>query len=209
MSLKSMTYKIIPSILSADKNYIAKKLQELRGLVDEVHIDIADGKFVPNALIRVSDLLGMEELKDFDIELHLMVENPGQYFKECEQLGVKRVIVHAEAVGENIKEEFLPYHFEKGIAINPETPLTALEPYHGTMNMVTILGVHPGFQGQKFIPETLKKIRQARKEYPTMKIEADGGVNLSTIKDAAHAGADFLVVGSELMQAEHMEEKLK
>jgi ribulose-phosphate 3-epimerase len=203
--------KIIPAILTKDLSDLENKLKELQGLTEWVQIDIADGKFVNNTSIKLKKLQKVNLRKKFIFEVHLMVVEPEKYFPLCQKIGAKRVDFHFEAV-KNLKatlDETKKFNFENYIAVNPETPIKKIEPYLNDVDGVLILSVKPGFQGGKFIPQTLKKIKRLKKIMPQFKVEIDGGINLENIEMIAQSGADYLVIGSGLFQSKNIKERLK
>ncbi len=240
-----MLPKIVPAILTSDIKDLKTKLEKLNGLSDWVQIDILDGKFINNKTIELKDLGKIKRVKKFNLEAHLMVENPEKYFKECQKLKIKRVIFHQEA-SRNLREilsESEKFKFKTGIALNPRTPITKIKPYLNQIDLVLLMGVNPGFQGQKFIPSVLNKIKNLKKMASEkrkvrlgrtlyenahtninpvrnsegsqrkisngVKIEIDGGVNISNIKKVVEAGADYLVIGSSLFKNDNVRENLR
>lgn len=192
--------EIIPAILTNDIKDLENKLKEVRGLAEWAQIDIADGQFVNNNSVKLKELENADSLKDFFIEAHLMVFNPENYFSDCQSLEFKRVVFHAEAVDDINKtiEEAKKYGFKVGLAINPETTVVKIHPYLGKIDCVLVMSVFPGFQGQKFIADVLKKVKELKTFAPNLLVGIDGGINVENIKQAADSGADYLVVGSGL-----------
>lgn len=203
--------KIVPAILTKDFSDLENKLKKLQNLTDWVQIDIANGKFVNNVSIKLEELQRINLRKKFLLEIHLMVWHPEEYFSVCQSVGARRVDFHFEAAY-NLKNTLLAakkFNFEKFLAINPETSVEKIEPYLKEIDGVLILSVNPGFQGQKFIPRVLEKIKRLEKIMPQLKIEVDGGINLKNIKMVTRAGADYVVVGSGLFQYKNIKERLK
>ena len=202
--------KIIPAILTNKIKDLEDKLKKLSGLVDLIQIDIIDGNFINNKTIGLKDLKKIKLLKNFKLEAHLMVKNPEKYFEDCQKLGIKRVIFHIEAV-KNLKEILETankFKFEIGVALNPKTNIEKIKPYLNRLNLILLMGVNPGFQGQKFIPSVLNKIKTIKKVAPKIKIEVDGGINENNIKKVAYAGADYLIIGSSLWKSENIKKQL-
>ncbi|OHA62209.1 MAG: hypothetical protein A3E07_01685 [Candidatus Wildermuthbacteria bacterium RIFCSPHIGHO2_12_FULL_45_9] len=190
--------KIIPAILTDDIEDLKNKLTLLENHATWVQIDIMDGKFVPNTSVNVAALEVAYEF--FSLEIHLMVANPETYFQDCMAIGAKRVIIHSEAA-ENLGSALAhmkPHAFQKGVAINPQTDVSVLFPYLEYLDSVLILAVTPGFQGQKFLPEVLEKVRKLKELAPDLIVGVDGGVNESNITQVFQAGADYVAVGSAL-----------
>lgn len=204
-----MAKTIIPAILTDSPSDFQNKLKKVKGLADWLQIDVMDGKFVRNKSVSLRDLSKIKiPLK---IEVHLMVENPENYFADCQKLGVKRVIWHVEGTvyPKKVLRQAAKYKFQKGMALNPQTPVNKIKPYFKQIDTVLLLGVTPGWQSQKFQPRILKKIIQLRKISKKIKIGVDGGVNASNIKKIVKAGADNLVVGSYLVKAKNTREKFR
>lgn len=196
--------EIIPAILTDSPDDLKNKLIQLKGLTDWVQIDIMDGKFTDNVSIQIEDLGRMHPR--FNLEIHLMVLNPEKYFGECQKAKAKRVIFHFETV-QNLKrtlEKARRFNFQIGIALNPETPILKVKNYLNQIDSALLLTVHPGFQGQKFIPQVLDKIRKLKEISPKIKIGVDGGINVFNVKKAAEAGADYLIVGSGLWKSKNI-----
>ena len=194
----------MPAILTNSLPDLKKKLKRIRDLSDWLQLDIMDGRFVKNISVNLADLKKIKFPKN--LEIHLMVENPEKYFQDCQRLKAKRVIFHIEATKNPLKvlKEMKRYQFERGMALNPETKIEKIKPYLNQLDLVLFLGVTPGFQGQKFNPIVLGKIKNFRKIFPKIKIGVDGGINLENIKKISQAGADYLVVGSYLFQSKNI-----
>mgnify|MGYP001572003884 CR=1 FL=1 len=132
-----------------------------------------------------------------------MVENPIGYFLQCQQANIKRVISHIETGDtENILKEAKKFNFQKGLALNPETPVEKIIPYINDIDVALLMSVHPGKQGQAFILTTLDKIKELKQLNSNIKIEVDGGVNIDNIRAISDAGADYFAVGSGLFEVE-------
>ncbi|MDO8498250.1 MAG: ribulose-phosphate 3-epimerase [bacterium] len=196
--------QIIPTILATTEKEYKSKLQEIENTPEFeggwVQIDLMDNKFVQNTSITPEVIARYPtSLKK---EAHLMVEYPESWIDELVNLKVERIIFPLEDK-EGITERVTHiknHGLEVGLALNPETPVAKLEPYIGTIDLVLILSVHPGFGGQKFLPGVLPKIKEAAalKERGRFLIEVDGGINKEVAGRAAAEGADILVVGSHL-----------
>jgi len=201
--------KIIPAILTNNLADLKNKLIQLQGLTDWVHIDIMDGKFVNNVTITLKDLSRIQN--SFQTEAHLMVLSPEKYFPDCKKANIKRTIFHFEAT-DNAKRVFQAmkrFHFQRGLALSPETPIKKINTYLDYIDLVLLMGVHPGFSGQKFIPGILKKIADLKQIAPQMKIGVDGGIKPSNIRRIARAGADQCVVLSALFDNKNIKEALR
>src|SRR3989344_6899626 len=190
--------QIYPSILAQSFEELEIKINLVRGLVDTIHLDIMDGIFVKSKTIY-----DVDKINNFDwrinYELHLMIKE-----KEIEKwldTGAKRIIFHYEAIKNeqrkmnNIKI-IRKKEKEVGIAVNPETDIRSIFPFLDILDLVLIMSVNPGYSGQKFILETLEKVKKLRKKNFKGIIEIDGGVNESNIRAIANAGVDAVSVAS-------------
>ncbi len=202
--------QIIPAILTQDIADLQSKLKKIQGLTDWVQIDIMDGKFVNNTSITLENISHIKLIDNFSIEAHLMVLNPETYFLQCQKGNVKRVSFHVEAGNiKNILSEAKKFNFQKGLALNPETPIKEIIPHMDEIDFVVLMSVNPGLQGQKFISQTLGKIQELKQIAPQLEIEVDGGINLDNIKMISDAGANYLVVGSGLFEGENIKKRFK
>jgi ribulose-phosphate 3-epimerase len=194
--------KVIPAILTDDPTELRNGLKALRNQTKWVQIDIMDGKFVPNGSINLFEL--GEAYQFFNLEIHLMVENPEKYFSDCKEMGAKRVIFHAEATDDiaSVLDYMTQYPFQRAIALNSDTAVSIIAPYIDKLDSVLLMSVHPGLQAQSFIEHALSKILEIRKLKQDIIIGLDGGINETNIKKVFDAGADYVGVGSAIMQAE-------
>ncbi len=191
--------KIAPSILSADKSKINEEIKEIEEYSDLIHVDIMDGIFVPPATVDAEFVSKIKTKVPLDV--HLMVHEPSDsYIKGFIDAGASSITIHEEACRN-------PAHqigFIKGnkikvaISIKPKTPLERIIPYLGTVDMVLIMTVEPGWAGQKFIDETMPKIMELRKLKPKLDIEVDGGINSFTARIAYDEGANVFVAGTSI-----------
>ena len=201
--------RVVPAILTANPKELSNDLTVLRGQTSWVHIDIMDGKFVPNTSLSLSELGEASEF--FNLEIHLMVQDPEKYFKDWQGIGAKRVIFHWEATDnpEKVLQEMGAYPFYKSMALNSETSVSKLAPYIDKINSVLLLSVIPGFQAQEFISSVLEKTPEVRVLSSEVLIGLDGGINKTNIKEIFEAGADYVGVGSAIMKAENPTEALR
>ena len=208
--------EIAPAILTNDLSDFRHKYAELFALSQHfksLHVDFIDGQFLPGKTLLPADL---EFLKTspFLLTAHLMVKNPQQYFQAAKSAGFERVVFHYEALKtpeeteETIKlAQGLGLKF--GIAINPETPLQSLGPLLNQFGLVQLMGVHPGSQGQEFVPAVLDKVRQLRQLSKSVIISVDGGVKVGLAHKLVEAGADILVAGSAILKSEDEEQAIE
>lgn len=199
--------KIIPAILTQDPADLKEKLEIFKGNTSWLHIDIMDGTLVPDRTVNLLEL--GEASKFFNLEIHLMVEDPLKYFEDCEEAGVKRVVFHAEAV-ENIPtflEKAKNFEFQKSVAIGLNLAKLSLEKLSlakfGLSGVLLMAINKPGAQGRPFDPAVLQKIQQAKELYPNLLRGVDGGIGKENIQSVFTSGADYVAVGSEIMRAEN------
>lgn len=197
--------QIAPSILSADFTRLKEQIQEVEQAgADLLHLDIMDGHFVPNLTFGPMIVDAINRMTDMFLDCHLMITDPARYAERFIQAGADRLIVHIETLQDPrpLLGEIRNKGCQAGLVLNPETPFEAVEPYLGDIDLLLVMSVHPGFGGQKFMPEVLPKVRRARElreelglEYL---IEIDGGIDQNTAREAVGAGADVLVAGKAL-----------
>lgn len=208
--------KLAPSILSADFSALAadvKKIEE--GGADYIHVDVMDGHFVPNISFGAAVMKSLNGKTNLPYDVHLMIENPDQYIGEFVTDQTAFITVHQEACVhlhrtiQNIKSKGV----KAGVSINPATPVSALECILEDVDLVLIMSVNPGFGGQKFIPQTLNKVRELaaiKKERGLQfAIEIDGGVTLNNAKEVMDAGVEIAVAGSAVFGAEDVVQRVK
>lgn len=201
--------KIIPAILTQDPADLRQKLDVFGGHSNWIHIDIMDGTLVPGRTVNLFEL--EEAYKFFNLEIHLMVEDPFKYFEDCSGIGAKRVIFHNEAVREHepMLSALDSYEFQKGIALNKETSPELVSAYVSKISSILLMGVVPGAQGRSFDDAVLPKIQKAKELYPNLLCGVDGGIGAENIQSVFANGADYVLVGSKIMQAENPLEVFK
>jgi ribulose-phosphate 3-epimerase len=201
--------KIAPSILSADFAKLGEEVAAAEKAGAElIHVDVMDGHFVPNLTIGPLVVKAIRGVTKLPFDVHLMIENPDQYVKEFTDSGADIITVHQEAcvhlhrTVQNIKE----CGVKAGVSINPATPIGSIVDILPYVDMVLIMSVNPGFGGQKFIPESLEKIKQLEHMISEKKleieIEVDGGVTVDNVSEVDWAGADIVVMGSAFYNSE-------
>jgi len=202
---------IAPSILAADFTNLTQQIRMVEiGGADWIHCDIMDGHFVPNITFGPSIVKAAHKVTKLPIDVHLMIENPDKYLEDFINAGASYVSVHVEEVDHlnrtvnRIKE----LGAKAGVVINPATPVSSIVDVAEYIDLLLIMTVNPGFGGQKFIPNSLRRIKEAvtlRSEMnANFLIEIDGGVNVETAKTALEAGAEVFVAGSSIFKADNI-----
>lgn len=194
---------IAPSILAADFGKLQAEVDSIAS-ADWVQIDVMDGHFVPNLSFGAPVVKCMKT--NLLIDVHLMVTNPADRVSEFAAAGAKHISFHAEVVPSTTQRRALIAAIHAtgctaGIALNPATPVSAIDDVLGEVDMVLIMSVQPGFGGQKFMPEVLEKVQTLRKSYPTLMVQIDGGIDAATAALARAAGVNNIVAGSSVFAA--------
>jgi len=201
---------VVPAILAKSQKEFKSKLDKVLPFSDFIQLDIMDGKFVPNKTWgnpkALADLAAV-----VDYEVHLMVANPEKVIEKWAKVGASRIIFHIEATNDidgciNLIEK---HKKETGIAINPETPVVKIKKIFPKINYVLVMGVSPGFSGQKFQPKILMKIKKIRTLAPKIKIGVDGGVGPENAKAIKAAGANYLCAASGIFDANDARQAIK
>ena len=199
--------KISPSILSADFSKLGTEIQDLeKANADLIHIDVMDGHFVPNITIGPEVISKLRKHTSLPFDVHLMISPVHNFIKEFAEAGADIITIHPEAtnnLAESIKK-IKSYNKKAGISLNPKTSVEKVLPVLNLIDLVLIMSVNPGFGGQKFMKETLEKVKILRKEIDSKKlkvqIEIDGGINFENSKMAIDAGVDILVSGTTIFK---------
>jgi ribulose-phosphate 3-epimerase len=206
---------ITPSILSADFSRLGEEINAVeKAGADWIHIDVMDGHFVPNITIGPLIVSAVTRSTELTLDVHLMIENPDAYLADFAEAGSSIITVHAEACRHlhSTIHAIRDLDVKTGVALNPATPLSAIDWILEDLDIVVLMSVNPGFGGQRFIPESIKKIellRQAIDEKgANTLIEVDGGINLDTIRAVSEAGADVFVAGSAVFGSNNYAETI-
>jgi ribulose-phosphate 3-epimerase len=196
-------FEIAPSILSADFTKLADEIAAVEaGGAKVLHVDVMDGHFVPNITIGLPVVKSLRKATKLTIDTHLMIEEPGRYAVQFVEAGADMVSVHVEA-DVHLQRTLVAIReagAKAGIAINPATPLSALEEALPYADFVLLMSVNPGFGGQSFIPTSLDKLRRLKQMIAdrglSTRIEIDGGIDAGNIAEIVRSGAEIIVAGS-------------
>ncbi|HUV84213.1 MAG TPA: ribulose-phosphate 3-epimerase [Ignavibacteriaceae bacterium] len=202
---------LAPSILAADLSNLAQQIRmvELSG-ANWIHCDIMDGHFVPNITFGPIIVKAARSVTSLPLDVHLMIENPDVYLDDFIKAGATSVTVHEEAVIHLNRtiSEIKNLGAKAGVAINPSTPVSALEDIAEYVDLVLIMSVNPGFGGQSFISNSLRKVREVaelrNRRNANFLIEIDGGIDTITAKPAIDAGCDVLVAGTSIFKSNNI-----
>lgn len=205
-----MTTLIAPSMLSADFLHLEKDVEMVNRYADIFHLDIMDGTFVPNISFGFPVVEAIAKKATKPLDVHLMIVHPEKYVERFAKAGAAYISFHYEAAGEQSAEilaQIQALGVKAGIVINPDCPVEKIFPLLPKVDFVLIMSVFAGFGGQKFIPESLERIRAVRAQLdrigrPEVPIEVDGGIGPANAADVKTAGASLLVAGSSVFKAE-------
>lgn len=207
--------KLAPSILAADFSRLG---DEIRAIVDAgcdmIHIDVMDGMYVPNISFGPVVISSIRPVTDKPFDVHLMIEEPSRYINDFAIAGADMITVHAEAT-KHLHSTVMGIKalgIKVGVSLNPATPIGVLEHILDELDMVLIMTVNPGFGGQRFIPQSIDKIRQLRawidSRNLTCDIQVDGGITLDNLEIVKEAGANVFVVGSAIFGKEDVSKEV-
>ena len=193
---------IAPSMLKCDFGDLANEVERLTAANAKVlHWDVMDGHFVPNLSYGPMVIERVRPLTDMLFDAHLMISEPERYLDEYLKAGCEAITVHIEAVPQptSLLRRIRDAGRAAGLALNPKTPLSAIEPFLGEIDLLLVMSVQAGFGGQSFIPESIAKLREARQKISSETIlSVDGGIGTKTIAGCAAAGTDLFVAGSSI-----------
>jgi len=201
------TIKISPSILSADFSKLGNEIQNLeKAEADLIHIDVMDGHFVPNITIGPEVISKLRKYTTLPFDVHLMISPVHNFIKNLADAGADIITIHPEATNDLVSsiKKIKSYNKKAGVSLNPKTSVNKVLPVLNLIDLVLVMSVNPGFGGQKFIENTLDKVKILRKEIDEKKlkvqIEIDGGINFKSSKKAKKAGVDILVSGTTIFK---------
>ncbi len=199
--------QISPSILSADFSQLGNEIKKLEnGGADLIHVDVMDGHFVPNITIGPPVIKTLRKYTSLPFDVHLMISPVHKYIKNFADAGSDIITIHPEATQNLVESINLIKNLKKkvGISLNPNSKIDLIKNHLDRIDLVLVMSVYPGFGGQKFIPDTIKKIEKLNKirieKNLNFHIEVDGGVNFSNSKDIIKAGANILVSGTTIFK---------
>lgn len=200
-----MDYILAPSILAADFAVLGQEMKKTEeNGARYLHFDVMDGMFVPSISFGMPVLASIHDVTDQVMDVHLMVQEPIRYIEAFKKAGADLVTIHLEAC-EDVKatiDKIRECGLKVGVSVCPETEAETVEPYLKDVDMILVMSVHPGFGGQKFIPESLDRIRKIRgmveEKELSVDIQVDGGIYLTNVREVLDAGANVIVAGSAI-----------
>ena len=211
-----MSHLIAPSLLSADFSNLKKDIEMVNESdADWFHLDIMDGHFVPNISFGIPVIKSIKKYAKKSLDVHLMITNPEDYIEKFIDVGADILTIHVEACKENtahILKEIKERNIKAGLAINPNTDYNVIENYINLIDMVCLMGVFPGFGGQKIIDNTFQRCKRIKeiidKNGVKCHLQVDGGVTAENANKLLESGADVLVAGSYVFHSKHPKESI-
>ena len=201
-----------PSILSADFTKLGEEIETIDNAGAEyIHVDVMDGMFVPSISYGMPVIKSIRKSTGKVFDVHLMISEPIRYIADFAASGADMITVHVEACSDVVAtiEKIREYKLKVGIALNPDTPVSAIKPYLNRVDMVLIMSVNPGFGGQKFITSSVDKIKEVKRLRDELNlsydIEVDGGINIDNLATVLEAGANVIVAGSAIFRGDAAE----
>lgn len=207
--------KVAPSILSADFSKLGNEIKAVeKAGADLIHIDVMDGHFVPNITIGPLVVKAAKKSTKLPLDIHLMIENPDNIIPAFAEAGANIITVHVEACThlQRTVQLIRSFKVSPGVVLNPATPLSTLDYILDDIDMVLLMSVNPGFEGQSFIPSVLPKAKQLKNIIKSksnhIEIEIDGGVKPDNAKEIIEAGVDILIAGSAVFHSPDYKESI-
>ena len=204
--------RISPSLLACEFNSLGDELRRAEDAgADWHHVDVMDGHFVPNLSIGIPVVESIKKEAGIPLDVHLMIENPGEWAEKYAAAGADILTFHYEAAAENFENVLKKFHDTGktiGVAVNPPAGVEPLRPFLDQIDLVLVMSVHAGFGGQSFMPEVLAKVEQLRGWGYDGDIEVDGGITDETCAPCAEAGANVFVAGTYLFRSSNMADSL-
>jgi ribulose-phosphate 3-epimerase len=206
--MKSRWVKLAPSILSADFSRLGEQVNEVaKAGADYIHVDVMDGRFVPNITIGAPVVASLRSWTDLPLDVHLMIERPEAHISRFAEAGANIITVHVEAATHlhRLVEAIKGLGVKAGVSLNPATPLSSLDEILPLLDLVLVMTVNPGFGGQTFIGSMMDKISRLRRilddRQLKAELEVDGGITINIAPKVAEAGAEVLVAGAAIFNS--------
>ena len=199
---------VSPSLLSADLANLSSEIKAVEAAgADWLHIDVMDGHFVPNLTMGPPVVASIKKVTSLPLDVHLMIENPQDYLLPFVKSGADILTVHIETLtdAKAVLDQIHHLGIKAGLSLRPSTSVDHIIPFLEEIDLVLVMTVNPGFSGQKFMPESVEKIKVIRKKAPQLLISVDGGINVHTKKECVGAGADILVAGNYIFKNDYKE----